>query len=143
MPALTGDANAGRRLFTQQGCAACHTTAAGEAEKGPHLGGIFTRYNKAEVIESILRPAARVAQGFSTQSFVTADKRQITGFVVREGQDEVVVRDLAGTETRLRKNEIATRTVSEGSVMPPGLVDTLTLQDLASLLAFLESTSVK
>jgi putative membrane-bound dehydrogenase-like protein len=143
LPALPGDAAAGRRLFTQAGCAACHTTAAGEPEKGPHLGGIFSRYSKAEVIESILRPAARVAQGFATQSFTTTDKRQFTGFVVREGQDEVVVRDLAGTETTLRKNEIAARTPREGSVMPAGLVDTLTLQEFASLLTFLESTGSK
>jgi len=143
LPTLTGDATAGSRLFTQQGCAACHTTAAGEPEKGPHLGGIFSRYSKAEVIESILRPAARVAQGFATQSFTTTNKRQLTGFVVREGQDEVIVRDLAGTETRLRKSEIAVRTVGEGSVMPPGLVDSLTLQEFASLLTFLESTGSK
>ncbi len=143
LPTLTGDATAGSRLFTQQGCAACHTTATGEPEKGPHLGGIFSRYSKAEVIESILRPAARVAQGFATQSFTTTNKRQLTGFVVREGQDEVIVRDLAGTETRLRKNEIASRTASEGSVMPPGLVDSLTLQEFASLLTFLESTGGK
>jgi hypothetical protein len=35
------------------------------------------------------------------------------------------------------------RTAGEGSTMPSGLVDTLTLQELASLLVFLESTGVK
>jgi putative heme-binding domain-containing protein len=140
---VTGDVALGRKLFVQQSCSACHTTAAGEAEKGPPLGGIFSRYSKADVIESILRPAAKVAQGFATQSFTTADKRQITGFVVREGQNDVTVRDLTGAETTLRKGEILTRTVAEGSVMPPGLVDTLTLHELASLVAFLESTTAK
>ena len=115
----------------------------GETEKGPFLGGILTRYSRAEVLESILRPAAKVAQGFATHAFTTTGKRQLSGFVVREGQDDVVIRDLAGAETTLRKNEIAARSVSEGSVMPPGLVDSLTLHDLASMLAFLESTGVK
>jgi len=63
--------------------------------------------------------------------------------VVREGQDEVVMRDLTGAETTLRKSLISSRTVSEGSMMPAGLVDTLTVQELASLLAFLESTTAK
>ena len=105
------------------------------------LGGIFTRYSRAEVLESILRPAAKVAQGFATNSFTMTDKRQLAGFVVREGPDDVVIRDLTGAETTLRKSQIASRSVSEGSVMPPGLVDTLTLQELASLLAFLQSTT--
>ena len=110
---VTGDVALGRKLFAQQGCASCHTTSAGEPVKGPHLGGIFTRYSKAEVLESILRPAAKVAQGFATHSFTTTDKRQLSGFVVREGQDDVVIRDLTGAETTLRKNEIANRGVNE------------------------------
>jgi putative heme-binding domain-containing protein len=140
---VSGDAVLGRKLFEQQGCAACHTTAPGEPEKGPYLGGIFTRYSRAEVLESILRPGARVAQGFATNWFTTTDKRQLSGFVVREGQDAVVIRDLTGAETTLRKTQIASRGVNEGSTMPPGLVDTLTLQELASLLALLESTAAK
>jgi len=90
-----------------------------------------------------MRPAAKVAQGFATYSFTTTDKRQLAGFVVREGQDEVVIRDLTGAETTLRKSQIASRTAGDGSVMPPGLVDTLTVSELASLLAFLESTTSK
>jgi putative heme-binding domain-containing protein len=141
LAAMTGDVTVGRTLFEQRGCGACHTTAASEPIKGPPLEGIFTRYSRAEVVESILRPDARIAQGFATNWFLTADKRQISGFVVREGQDDVVIRDLAGAETTLRKSEVADRGVHEGSTMPPGLVDTLTLEELASMLAFLESTA--
>lgn len=140
---VAGDVPAGRRVFEQQACAACHTTTAAESVKGPYLGGIFTRYSRAEVLESIVRPGARVAQGFATNTFATTDGRQLSGFVIREGQDDVVIRDLAGTETTLRKTQISSRQVMEGSTMPPGLVDGITLQELASLLVFLESTTPK
>jgi putative heme-binding domain-containing protein len=140
---LTGDVATGRRVFEQQACAACHTTTAAEPEKGPYLGGIFTRYSRAEVLESIARPGARVAQGFATNTFTTTDGRQVAGFVIREGQDDVVLRDLTGAETTLRKAQISSRQVMEGSTMPPGLVDGITLPELASLLAFLESTTPK
>ena len=138
-----GDVAVGRTLFTRQACATCHTTALSEPAKGPYLGGIFTRYSRAEVLESIMRPAAKVAQGFAAAWFTTTDNRQVAGFVVREGADDVVVRDITGAETTLRKTQIASRGVSEGSIMPPGLVDTLTLQELASLMAFLEATTTK
>ena len=132
-----------RTLFTRQGCAACHTASPEETEKGPYLGGIATRYSRAELIESILRPAAKIAQGFATNFFDTTDGRHFEGFVVREGGTEVVIRDLAGVETTLRKDQIKARGVREGSIMPPGLADTLTLQELSSLLAYLGSTTGK
>ena len=62
---------------------------------------------------------------------------------MREGGTEVVIRDLAGAETTLRKDQIKARGVREGSIMPPGLADTLTLHELASLLAYLGSTAGK
>jgi putative heme-binding domain-containing protein len=140
---VTGDVAVGRRVFEQQACVACHTTTPAEPEKGPYLGGIFTRYSRTEVLESIVRPGAKVAQGFATNAFVTTEERQLSGFVIREGQDDVVIRDLTGTETTLRKSQIASRQVLEGSTMPPGLVDGITVPELASLLAFLESTAAK
>ncbi len=140
---LTGDVAQGRTLFTRQACAACHTITPAEQLKGPYLGGIFTRYSRAEVLESILRPAAKVAQGFASNSFTLTDKRQLAGFVVLEGPEWVVVRDITGAETTIQKSQIATRTVTEGSIMPAGLADTLTLQELASLLAFLQATTAK
>jgi putative heme-binding domain-containing protein len=143
LASIAGDVALGRKLFVQQSCSVCHTTSATEPEKGPFLGGISTRYSKAEIIESILRPSAKVAQGFATHVFTMADKRQLSGFVVREGQDDVVMRDLTGAETTLRKAQMTSRKVAEGSVMLQGLVDSLTLQEFASLLAFLESTSAK
>ena len=141
--AVTGDIALGRTLFTRQGCAACHTASPEETEKGPYLGGIATRYSRADLIESIVRPAAKIAQGFATNFFDTSDGRHFEGFVVREGGTEVVIRDLAGVETTIRKDQIKARGVREGSIMPPGLADTLTLQELSSLLAYLGSTTGK
>ena len=138
-----GDVQLGQTLFTRQGCAACHTASPEETEKGPYLGGIGARYSRAELIESILRPNAKVAQGFATNWFETTDGRQLQGFVTREGTLDVAIRDLTGAETTLQKAQIKARGVREGSIMPPGLVDTLTLQELSSLLAYLSATSSK
>jgi putative membrane-bound dehydrogenase-like protein len=136
---LKGDPDLGQTLFTRQACATCHTASPEEALKGPFLGGISQRYNRAELIDSIVRPAAVVAQGFGTNYFDMKDGRHVEGFIIREGTTEVVVRDIAGTETTLAKNAIAERGTRDGSIMPQGLVDNLTLQEFASLLAYLDS----
>jgi putative heme-binding domain-containing protein len=134
-----GDAKSGADLFTRVGCVACHTTRTDEPPKGPFLGGIATRYSRAELCESILKPSARIAQGFETQWFRTKDDEEVEGFVTREGGDDLDVRNVAGITQTLAKKSIAERGKREKSVMPDGIADKLTPAELASLLAFLES----
>ncbi|SIO66858.1 putative membrane-bound dehydrogenase domain-containing protein [Singulisphaera sp. GP187] len=140
---VKGDPALGAELVQKQGCLACHTISADEPPKGPFLGGIGTRYSRAELTESILKPSAKFAQGFETQKFATVAGLQYEGFVVREAGDEVELRNSAGEVTVLPKKDIEERGKSETSVMPTGLADTLTVDDLASLLAYLESLKAK
>jgi putative heme-binding domain-containing protein len=139
----TGDAKRGERLFQRQGCIACHTVAPGEAPKGPSLLGIAARYNRAELTESILRPSAKIAQGFEPQRFATVDGLSYEGFVVRESGDMVELRDVRGSATVLPKKEIDARAKGELSIMPVGLADPLTMDDFVSLLAYLQSLHAK
>jgi len=138
-----GDVPRGERLFLRQGCVACHTVAVGAAPKGPSLAGIAERYDKAALAESILKPSAKLAQGFESQKFATSDGRTFDGFVVRESGDEVELRDAQGSVIVLPKQEIDARAKGDVSIMPTGLVDALTVHDLASLLAYLESLKSK
>jgi putative heme-binding domain-containing protein len=135
-----GDARTGAEVFIKVGCVACHTTRASEAPKGPFLGGIAARYTRAELCESILKPNAKIAQGFETQWFKTKDDEELEGFVTREGGDDLDLRNVAGITTTLAKKNIAERGKREKSIMPEGLADQLTPVELASLLAFLEAT---
>jgi len=130
---------AGKKLFERQGCVACHAVAANEPAKGPLLQGIGSRSKRAELAESILRPSAKVLPAFATQVFVTDDGKIYQGFVSREDNDEVEVRDAAGIPTVLRVEQIEERSKKDVSPMPQGLVDTLTVDQFASLLSYLES----
>jgi putative membrane-bound dehydrogenase-like protein len=134
-----GDAKLGAEVFTRIGCVACHTTSSAETPKGPFLGGIGTRYNRTELCESILKPNAKIAQGFETQWFKTKDDEEVEGFVTREGGDDLDVRNVAGITTTIAKKNISARGKRETSVMPENLADKITAAELASLLAFLES----
>ena len=133
-----GDAAAGARLFVKQGCIACHTTAKADPPKGPYLGDVAARYKRHEIIESILKPNAKIAQGFETNVFVMKSGKTLNGFVTREAGDEVDIRDAAGLGFTLKKADIDERAQSKISVMPEQLVDTLTVPELASILAYLD-----
>jgi putative heme-binding domain-containing protein len=135
-----GDAKLGEQLFTRQGCISCHTTSSQQTPKGPFLGGIATRYSRAELCESILRPSAKIAQGFETQWFkVKGNDQVLEGFVVRESGDDIELHNAAGISTMIHKPDILQRGKRSYSVMPEGLVAKLTPHDLSSILAYLES----
>jgi putative heme-binding domain-containing protein len=134
-----GNAALGKELFTKQGCVQCHTTSAQEPPKGPFLGGIAKRYSRAELCESILKPSAKISQGFETQWFKDADGEMYEGFVTRDAGDEIELRNILGVTSTLKKSDIKERGKRDISVMPEGLVAKLTVHDLASVLAYLES----
>ncbi len=136
---LPGDIARGEQLFAKQQCVNCHTVNKNDPPKGPYLGGISARYNRAELTESILKPSAKIAQGFETQWFQTDDGLTHEGFVARESGTEVEIRNVKGEQQILSKEHIEERGKREQSIMPTGLLDTVTPADLASLLKYLES----
>jgi putative heme-binding domain-containing protein len=136
---LKGDPRVGRKIFSQQGCVVCHTTKKSETPKGPFMGQIGSIMNREKIAESILKPNASIAQGFSTVHIITKDKRDLTGFVTEESADGVRLRDITGNVHDIKKNSIQKREELRTSIMPTGLANSLSLQEFASLVSFLES----
>jgi putative heme-binding domain-containing protein len=141
--ATKGDPAVGKNLFTQQGCIACHTVSSEGLQKGPNLGDIANQYSRPEVIESIIKPSAVIAQGFATRWFELKDGTRIEGFVTQESAESITVRNIAGVVTEIDTPKIANRGESKQSMMPEGLVNNLTPEELASLLAYFESIAKK
>jgi putative membrane-bound dehydrogenase-like protein len=138
-----GDGNRGAVLFERISCGKCHTVDKAAAAVGPYLGDIAKRYSRAELTEAILKPSAKLAQGFETQIIITVEGRVITAFVTREAGEELVLRDAEGKEIVLPKDEIDERETSHQSVMPEGLAKNITPADLASIVAYLEKLAAE
>ena len=139
-----GDRARGELVFTQAGCIACHTTKASEPPKGPFLGNIAETYKRRELAEAILIPGKTIAQGFVTNVFTMKNGEVKMGFVTQEAADRIVVRDIAAQEHTLDPKLIAKREKNEQqSLMPPGLMNAMTVGDLASLLDYLEALAKK
>ncbi|MEO7300424.1 MAG: hypothetical protein ABI042_17805 [Verrucomicrobiota bacterium] len=140
--AAQGDAKIGAKIFETVGCAKCHTVLKSETPKGPLLGDITARYTRSEILESILRPSAKIAQGFESITIDTKEGDSFDGFIVRESGDEVELRNLNGA-TVIPKKNIALRKTRTVSIMPEGMVDSLSPQDLGCLLEYLQSVLPK
>jgi len=136
---MKGDPEEGAKLFRQQSCVACHTYANGQQPKGPHLVDIGKRYKPNELVESILKPDAKIAQGFDTYTFVSDDGKVVTGFVVSESAETLTLRKTDGLSVELIQDDIDERVKQPTSMMPKGVVNNLTLKQLADLIAYLQT----
>jgi len=135
---VKGDPAKGKAIFTKQGCHACHSLTKSEPMKGPFMGQIGGIMNRQQIAESILKPNASISQGFSTVLVSTKDKKSYMGFVTQETADKVVLRDIAGNVSTISKKNIASRKEMPNSMMPTGLANSLTIEEFASLVSFLE-----
>ena len=134
-----GDAAQGREVFLRAGCIACHTVGADEPPKGPILSAVAKIYDRAALTESILKPNAKIAQGFESVWVKTKKGEMVEGFVTREGGDSLDLRNVAGQVVTIEKGDIAERGKRDTSIMPEGLLNASSPADLANLLAYLES----
>ena len=138
-----GNVELGAKLFQRTGCVNCHSVSPAETLKGPMLAGIAERYKKPELLESILKPSAKIAQGFETHLFELTNGKKIEGFIVKEAGTEIELRDGTGASILVKKEDIEQRKTSKVSMMPEKLVDNLTVPELAAIVAYLESLKGK
>ena len=138
LPGEKGMRHEEKSLFAAQSCL-CHTDADGQTPKGPHLVDIGKRYSPGELVESILKPSAKIAQGYEAYSFATTSGRVFTGFVVSEGAATIQIRESSGELHELKRAELEERRRQDPSAMPEGVVGNLTPEQLADLVAYLQS----
>jgi putative heme-binding domain-containing protein len=134
-----GDALLGKKLFTQQGCVACHSVELSAEQKGPYLGAAGAKFSRDYLVESILQPGKVVAQGFQTFSFAMKDGAQHLGFVTGEADGVVTLRNIAGQSFQLKRADVKEEKHLAQSMMPEGLAAALTPEEFASLIEYLLS----
>lgn len=145
LDALPGaaDAEAGRRLFFNPKvalCATCHRQSGRGNVLGPDLTLAARQGDRAALLSSILEPHREVAPQFYPSQIRLKDGTEFTGILLRSSSTEVF-RDLSGKERSFPKPDILSRTELKTSLMPAGLVTTLTDAELRDLLAFLTRAS--
>ncbi len=143
-PLLAGgrDYDKGRRLFAATNCFGCHRYDNEGGSSGPDLSGIAGRFSPKDLLESILDPSKEVSDQYQAVEIETVDGRKVVGRIVNLNADGVdVLTDLLDPNgmTKLNRNNIERMTPSKLSLMPAGLLDTLTAPEAADLMAYLLS----
>lgn len=136
-----GDAQAGRKVFfehTAAQCIRCHKIGNKGSEVGPHLDGIGKRQPREYLLESILFPNNKIAQGFEMTMITTKDGKPHGGMVRQETGTEVQLsQPVPNSPVEIvKKADIASRTPGI-SAMPEMFQQVLTQREIRDLVAFL------
>jgi len=140
--ALTGNAETGRKLFTTSQatqCRNCHKVAGAGKSVGPDLDGIGKKYGRNELLDQILNPSRKIDPKYLTYIVETTAGKVHTGLLVRKTDAEIVLRDVKNQQTVIPADEVEELVVQRKSLMPELLLKDMTAQQVADLLAFLES----
>ena len=136
-----GDRAKGEAIFLNAkgiGCVKCHSAAGkGKADVGPDLTGLALKYDKAEIIRSVLEPSNRLATGYQPTVIALKDGRVLSGVIRSETETELVMSDAEARMVHVQRSEIDERKIGEVSIMPAGAAESLSLKEFADLIAFL------
>jgi putative membrane-bound dehydrogenase-like protein len=128
----------GKKTFEQQ-CARCHKLFSQGGKIGPDLT-TYRRDDLETMLLNIVNPSAEIREGFAGSVVAAGDGRILSGVIVEQDKNVIILRDTDGHDTTLDRNAIDTTRSSEKSLMPEGLLDTLTAQQVRDLFAYLRST---
>jgi putative heme-binding domain-containing protein len=132
-----GNVKTGQRLFTQQGCVACHAVDLAAEQKGPYLGASGAKFPREYLIESVMDPNKVVAQGFQTVVFTMKNGPEQMGFVTAEADGVVTLRNIAGQVSKIKRDDVKEEKHLPQSMMPAGLAAGLTVEEFTSLIEYL------
>jgi putative heme-binding domain-containing protein len=133
-----GDPARGERVYRRQelACVTCHAIGGVGGKVGPDLTSIGASAPADYLVESMLFPNRKVKEGYHAVIVETADDQELSGVLVRETDEQLIIRDAANREVSVAKNNIRNQRVG-GSIMPAGLIDILDEQEQADLYRFL------
>jgi putative heme-binding domain-containing protein len=139
--ALRGNVQRGEELFfnTELKCVTCHKIGDRGTSLGPDLSRIGAERTRAELLDSLLNPSARIDPQYAAFNIRTKDDKTYMGIITRRNDVELVFRDANNREITLDADDVDSVRPSRLSLMPEGLLSGLTAQEAADLLDYLAS----
>jgi putative membrane-bound dehydrogenase-like protein len=137
----TGDARRGKAVFygSKAICSACHRVGNEGGEIGPDLSQIGQVRTRKDFLEAILYPSASIVNDYQSYVVKTKAGDSHMGVLERVTATAVTLRNAARQETVVPRSAVSELTPIPISIMPQGLENILSIDELSDLLAYIES----
>ncbi len=136
--AQKGDAARGKTVFGGV-CVACHRAEGAGLDYGPDLTHIGTKWKRTDMLEQILAPSKIIDPQWQPATLELKGGGGRIGFIAARTDTEVTLKMAGGIVERIPTGQITKTTVARISLMPEGLLQSLTAQEAADLLEYLGS----
>src|SRR5205823_5507055 len=136
---LKGDPVRGAEVFNREavGCFKCHQVNGHGTDFGPNLSEIGTKLAKEALYEAILDPSAGIAFGYEAWQIELKNGDEAYGLISSETEDEITVKAVGGVTTHYKKSDVVNRTKQKLSIMPAGLQQNMSIQEIVDLVEYL------
>jgi putative heme-binding domain-containing protein len=138
------DLKNGEKMFSVGLCWKCHRLEGAGGSVGPDLTPAGRRFGVRDLLEAIIVPSKEVSDQYRATVFELDDGRTVMGRVANLSGDTYMVQtDLydPGRFTNIRVGDIVDLKPSEISMMPTGLLDTMSRDEVLDLLAYMRAVS--
>jgi putative heme-binding domain-containing protein len=129
-----GDFHRGQEVFSKK-CAVCHRLFGEGGKAGPDLTG-YERDNLNFMLPSVIDPSSAIREEFTQFQVLTDDGRVILGLIEQRDDHSVTLRKSDNQIERIDRENIETLQASSQSMMPDGLLNDLTVQQVRDLFAY-------
>ncbi len=127
----------GAAVFAKAQCIKCHRFGDRGESVGPDLTTVSRRFQKREILESILFPSQVISDQYASKSVQLKDGRSVWGIAAPQPDGSLVILQSDATKITIKKDEIDEIRALKKSAMPEGLLNTLTLEEIGDLFAYL------
>jgi putative heme-binding domain-containing protein len=135
----------GRKIFNEATCALCHKIQGEGKAAGPELTDVWARWNgdSVGVLREVLDPSHKIEPKYIMRKIITIDGEVVSGIVLAEDKDSIsILPNPESTDpTVVLQDDIEDMVKSSVSIMPKGLMDRFTEDEIFELMAFLKSVS--
>ena len=132
---MQGAIEQGRSQFERR-CAACHLLDGMGQAIGPNLITV-SQYPVPKLLSSILDPSREVQPGYQAYLCELKDGTELYGMVLTETGSSITLKSMDGILHAIARDNIQSMRGSQHSLMPEGLEEGMSLQDMADLIAYL------
>lgn len=134
---VSGDIFQGRQIYLAR-CAACHSLHNEGGAIGPELTG-YQRDDVESLLLAITNPNAEIREGFENYVVRTNDGQTLAGFIADKDEHVIVLRPVGGQPVVIDQADILSMDAAGVSLMPNGLLNDLSNQELVDLFTYLKS----
>lgn len=136
------DFDKGRQLYGTAGCAACHRYDTEGASVGPDLTNVAGRFSARDLLESIIVPSKEISDQYGAINIKKKDGDVVSGRVGNlNGDNLMVIENMFAPNdfTNVKRQDIESIAPSQVSMMPEGLLNYFSEEEIKDLTAYLLS----